>query len=148
MEFPYILVTDFPQHQRRQRPLPWVRFGIYNPKNPDFVVYPIGLIDSGSDLTFINHEFGEQLDYDIKKGDRQEIKGVGGGSMQIYLHNVGFILEENGEKYQYTDLMGFTYSDFPSSMPQQTAILGTIGFFRHLKVEFNFPSSIKIGSLS
>ena len=65
MDFPYITVTDFVKHQKRQRKLPWVRFGIYNPNNPNYVLYPLGLVDSGSGLTFITHELGEQLGLDI-----------------------------------------------------------------------------------
>lgn len=66
MKFDYIKVLDFPKHQKRERILPWVRFGIFNPKDQSQKLYPLGLIDSGSDITFINHEFGKQLGFDIK----------------------------------------------------------------------------------
>ena len=69
MIFPYVKVTRFLKHQKIERLLPWIRFGIYNPENK-----------------------------------------------------------------------------FPPSMPQQTAILGTLGFFRHFNITFSYPSFIKIES--
>ena len=110
------------------------------------IIYPLGLVDSGSEITFISHEFGEQLGFDIKKGVKDQVIGVGGASIDIYYHKAGLILEDKAKKEdcKFTDMMAFTYSDFPISMPQQTAILGTIGFFRHLNVCFKFPSHISI----
>lgn len=151
MEFPYTKVIDFPKHQTRQRLLPWIRFGIFNPRLPDKVIYPMGLIDSGSNVTIIDHEIGENLGLDIKKvkkGFKGKVYGVGGGFIEVYFHKVGFIIDnEGGEKpIIYQDLVGFTLCQFPSSMPQQTAILGHIGFFNHLEVCFNHPISISINS--
>lgn len=150
MDFPYTKVLDFPKHQKRERILPWIRFGIYNPKNPDSIIYPIGLVDSGSDLTFITHELGEHLGYDIKKGKRASVTGVGGGSIDVYFHKVGIILKgsDGKEVYKFCDFVGFTYKDFPNTMPQQTAILGTIGFFRHLNICFKFPIKISLSQNS
>ncbi len=142
MDFPYIKVTVFPKHQKRQIILPWVRFGIYNPKNPDYVLYPLGLVDSGSGLTFVTHEFGEELGFDIKKkGIKDTVLGVGGGSIEVWFHKVGIVMKDNSgrELCNFTDSIAFTYRDFPASMPQQTAILGELGFFRHLKICFEYP---------
>ncbi len=146
MDFSYIKVLDFPLHQKRERFLPWIRFGVYNPKSPNQTIYPLGLVDSGSDITFITHEIGEQLDYNISKGIKDKVLGVGGGSIDIYYHKVGIILEDKKSKeiYNFTDMIAFTYKNFPSTMPQQTAILGTIGFFRHLNICFKFPLQISI----
>lgn len=150
MEFPYIKVTDFPKHQPRQRLLPWVRVGIFNPKNPQTVVYPVGLVDSGSDVTLINFELGEKLGYEIEEGIKQEVKGFGGGTITGFYHKVGFIIEEPGNPknaIKYTDFVIFSKNKFPVSMPQQTAIFGTIGFFRHLMVTFVFPKKVIIDTL-
>jgi len=107
MEFPYLKVVDFPKHQKRERFLPWIRFGIFNPKNKSKILYPVGLVDSGSDITIIDHEFAKELGIEIKKGPNES---------------------------------------FPLTMPQQTAILGTIGFFRHFKVTFDYPRRILVES--
>ena len=146
MNFPYARVIDFPRHQKRQRILPWIRIGIFNPEKPDSIIYPLGLVDSGSDITFVTHEIGEQLGYDITSGNKDQVFGVGGGSIDIYYHKVGIILEDknNKEKYDFVDWIAFTYKNFPTTMPQQTAILGTIGFFSHLNICFKFPIQITI----
>jgi len=146
MDFPYIKVIDFPKHQKRERILPWIRFGIFNPKDRSDILYPIGLIDSGSDVTIIDHELGERLGFDIKEGKRGKVYGVGGGFINVYFHKIGFFLHQrsNKESVVYEDFSAFTYERFPLTMPQQTAILGTIGFFRHVDVTLKYPESISI----
>lgn len=135
MKFSYIKVIDFPKHQKRERLLPWIRFGIFSLKNPSKILYPLGLIDSGSDITFITHEFAESLGMNIKMGRKVEVVGIGGGEITVYLHQVGFHIYAGSKDKPiiYQALAAFAYRDFPSSMPQQTAILGTLGFFMHLK---------------
>lgn len=151
MEFPYVKVLDFPKHQKRRRLLPWVRVGIFNPKNPEEIIYALGLVDSGADITILDREIGEELGFEIEKGISQKIFGVGGGFIRGFVHKVGYLIE-NPEKpkdlTKYQDLAVFTKNPFPSTMPQQTAIFGTIGFFRHLMVTFIFPKSIIIDPIS
>jgi len=146
MIFPYVKVTRFLKYQKIERLLPWIRFGIYNPENKSNILYPLGLLDSVSEITFIDHEFGEELGYDIKKGRKIEVLGVGGAKIDVYLHKVGIVLDNSGkdENLRLEDLVGFSYNKFPPSMPQQTAILGTLGFIRHFNITFNYPSFIKI----
>lgn len=146
MKFSYIKVIDFPKHQQRERLLPWIRFGIFNPRNPSNILYPLGLVDSGSDITFITHEFAENLGFDIKKGRKVEVVGIGGGEITTYLHQVGFHIHDGGKDKPiiYQALAAFAYQDFPSSMPQQTAILGTLGFFMNLDVTLRYPKEIII----
>jgi hypothetical protein len=144
MKFSYIKVIDFPKHQLRERFLPWIRLGIFNPKKETERIYPLGLVDSGASITIINHEIGEELGFDIKKvkrGLKGQVVGVGGGKIDVFFHKVGFFIHNGSKKKPiiYEDFVGFTYRQFPSSMPQQTAILGRIGFFNHLKVGFIHP---------
>ena len=150
MEFPYTKVLDFPKHQKRTRLLPWVRVGIFNPKNPSKIIHTLGLIDSGADISIIDREIGEELDFLIEKGLKEEITGFGGGVTRGYTHKVGYFLENPdnfGDIIKHIDYAVFTKSTFPSTMPQQTAIFGTIGLFRHLMVTFIFPKSILIDTL-
>lgn len=68
-----------------------------NPKDEKNIVYPLGLVDSGSDITIIDHEFGEALGFDLQKarrGQKITVTGVGGGKINIYLYEVGFLLGE------------------------------------------------------
>jgi len=148
MRFAYLPVLDFPNHQKRIRYLPWIRFGVANPKNKSEIVYPIGLIDSGSEITFVDYEIGEELGFDIEAGKSDKIYGVGGGSIKVYYHKATLYVQDNRSKepIEYEDLIAFSKEKFPITMPQQTAILGTIGFFRHLKIAFNYPKFIDIES--
>lgn len=147
MEFPYIKVIDFPKHQKRERVLPWILFGIFSLKDRSNILYPVGLIDSGSDITIIDHEFGEKLGIEIKKGIKDKVYGVGGGHIDIWFHKMGLSIHDGGKGepiIYYNDFVAFTYEKFPTTMPQQTAILGTIGFFRQLDVTFKYPKNIFI----
>jgi len=146
MEFPYFKVIDFPKHQKRERILPWIRFGIFNLKDKTRILYPVGLVDSGSDVTIADHEFAKELGIEIKKGEKSKIYGVGGGSLEVWFHKVGLFIHNGSDKklVVYQDFVGFTYEKFPFSMPQQTAILGTIGFFRNLKVALEYPKRMVI----
>ena len=126
--------------------LPWIRFGIFNPKKPSNILYPLGLVDSGSDITFITHEFAENLGFNIKMGRKVEVIGIGGGEITAYLHQIGFHIHDGskGKPIIYQALAAFSYKDFPYSMPQQTAILGTLGFFMNVDVLLRYPKKIVI----
>lgn len=153
MEFPYAKVFDFPKHQKRERWLPWIKVGIFNPQNPANIIYPLGLVDSGSDLTIIDREIGENLGYEIEKVpkvNKVKIEGLGGGSITGFVHKMGYLIQNrNNPKdiIKYFDIVTFTKNVFPRSYPQQTAIFGTVGFFKHLIVTFMYPRKIIIDTL-
>jgi hypothetical protein len=146
VKFDYTKVKDFPKHQPRERILPWIRFGVFNPKDKSKILYPVGLIDSGSDLTIIDCEIGQNLGFNIKKGKEVDIVGLGGKSIKAYLHQTGFCFndEDSKEPVIYEDYIAFTEQPFPQSTPQQTAILGTHGFFNHFNVTFKYPVLISV----
>lgn len=146
MRFPYLPVLDFPNHQKRIRFLPWIRFGIANPKNKLEIIYPIGLIDSGSEITFVDFEIGKKLGFDIESGKSDRVYGVGGGFIKVYYHKSILYVQDNhlDEPIVYEDLIAFSKEKFPITMSQQTAILGTVGFFRHLKITLSYPKYIDI----
>lgn len=95
MRFAYLPVLDFPNHQKRIRYLPWIRFGIANSKTKSEIVYPIGLIDSGSEITFVDYEIGKELGFDIEAGKSDKIYGVGGGSIEVYYHKATLYVQDN-----------------------------------------------------
>lgn len=150
MEFPYTKVLYFLKHQKRYRLLPWARVGIFNPQNPTKVIYLLGLIDSGADLTIIDKEIGENLDYVVENGQKEEIKGLGGGTIIGYIHKVGYIIEDQDNQQKcikYSGDAAFTKNVFPTSYPQQTAIFGTVDFFTNLMVTFIYPKKIIIDTI-
>ena len=145
MKFDYIRVTQFnDKHQSISHIRPWIRVGVFNPDYPDSVIYSLSLIDSGSDISFFTNEIGEILKFEIKKGHPALVNGVGGGNITIYMHQVGIIFEDlkTSELIKFTDLIGFSTKEFPPSMPQQTGILGTLGFSRNVEVAFKYPKEI------
>ncbi|MBI4030031.1 hypothetical protein HY373_02545 [Candidatus Berkelbacteria bacterium] len=146
MTFEYYKVLDFPGHQKRERILPWLRFGIFHPENKSFLLFPLGLVDSGSDISIIDREFAENLGIKVKKGSRGGVVGIGGGSIEVFYHEIGFYLHNGGleKPIIYTGFAAFTFEKFPTSMPQQTAILGTQGFFNMVDVTFRYPKEIVI----
>lgn len=151
MNLPYLQVIDFPKHQFRKRVLPWIRIGIFNPQNPEKIIDTVGLIDSGAEITILDREIGENLGYRVEKGIKEELRGLGGGTIPGFTHKVGFIIEDPDntvKQIKYIDFAVFAKNPFPATMPQQTAIYGTVGFFQHLMVTFIFPSQITIDLLS
>ncbi len=149
MEFDYIQVLGFNEkHQKVNRVVPWINITIFNPKSPQKSIDAYCLVDSGSDTTFFTYEIGEYLGIDIPTGKMSLTYGVGGGCIKVFYHNVGIRIEDPKGRQkiiEYEDIIGFTKSDFPNTFPQQTGILGSMGFFRNVKVTLDYPKSIIIG---
>lgn len=145
MDFAYTLVTDWVKHKPRQRYLPWINIGIRKPGSPE-IITPLGLVDSGAELTIIEREIGEELGFDFKKAQKGEITGFGGGKVEALIIDCEYVIDDNSGRKPivYRDLVGFTKGQFPISHPQQTAIFGTIGLFRNTKVTFNYPKNMHI----
>lgn len=145
MDFDYSLVTDWPGHQPRQRYLPWINIGIRKP-NGSNTIYPLGLVDSGAELTIIDGEIGEELGFDLKKAKQVTLTGFGGSQVPVLILEAELEIDDKSGKKPiiYRDLVGFTKQKFPQSHPQQTAIFGTIGLFRNVQVNFRYPNNIHI----
>ncbi|MDO8487242.1 MAG: hypothetical protein Q7S45_03040 [Candidatus Curtissbacteria bacterium] len=145
MDFSYTIVTDWPNHQVRQRYLPWINIGIKKPGKED-TIWPLGLVDSGAEITILDREIGEELGFNFKKAARDIITGFGGGKVEVFLLQAEFVIDDNSGKEPiiYKDLLGFTKGQFPQTHPQQTAIFGTIGLFRNAQVNFRYPTNIHI----
>ena len=146
MDFPYTLVTDWPKHQARQRYLPWINIGIRKPRLTK-TVWPLGLVDSGAELTVVDHEIAKELGLNFKKALRNIITGFGGAKVPVLIVEVEFVVDDGSGKNPivYQDFAGFTKNSFPATHPQQTAIFGTVGLFRKVnKVSFEYPKRIRI----
>ena len=145
MDFDYTLVTDWPHHQPRQRYLPWINIGIRKPGNSK-TIYPLGLVDSGAELTVIDKEIGDELGFNFAKARKGEMTGFGGAKVEVLILEAEYEIDDKrGDKpIIYRDLVAFTKRAFPQTHPQQTAIFGTIGLFRNVRVTFNYPKNIHI----
>lgn len=149
MKFDYVKVTQFnDKHQPIFHIRPWIRVGVFNPDYPSDVIYSLSLIDSGSDISFFTDEIGELLKFEIKKGHSALVNGIGGGTITIYIHQVGIVLEnlKTLEQIKFIDFIGFSAKRFPPSMPQQTGILGTQGFFRNVDITLKYPKEIIVNA--
>lgn len=148
MDFDYALVTDWPKHKPRQRYLPWINIGIRKLGGKD-TIWPLGLIDSGADLTIVDKEIGDELGFNFKKAQRDTVTGFGGAKVEVLVVEGEFIIDDKSGKgpIVYRDFMAFTKTSFPVSHPQKTAIFGTIGLFRNVQVTFTYPSNINIEGL-
>lgn len=145
MDFPYTTVVDWPKHKTRTRILPWINIGIRKPGGKA-AVWPLGLVDSGADITVVDKEIADELGFSFKKAIKETIRGFGGGTVNVYVVEAEYEINDNSGKTPiiYRDLIAFTQTTFPQSHPQQTAIFGTIGLFRQVKVVFDFPNKIHI----
>ena len=148
MDFDYVLVTDWPKHRPRQRYLPWINIGIRR-SGYEEMVWPLGLVDSGNDLTIVDKEVGVELGFDFKKARKDFVTGFGGAKVEVLIMKAEYVIDDNKGKSPiiYQDLIGFTKGQFPLSHPQQTAIFGTIGLFRNVQVTFSYPRNIHIETL-
>ena len=150
MVFPYRIVKAINDrtYQIYEKTLPWIKVVIFNPNKPRKTLSGLCLADTGADLTFFDTEIGEYLGYVTKEGRLIELTGIGGGVQRAYFfEKVGIRLEDPAEKeksIEFIDRMGFSKNNFPLSSPQQTGILGTVGFFRNVNVYFSYPEEIKI----
>ncbi|MDP2632301.1 MAG: hypothetical protein Q8P25_01100 [Candidatus Curtissbacteria bacterium] len=148
MDFDYTLVTDWPNHKTRQRYLPWINIGIRKPVSNE-TIYPLGLVDSGAEVTMVSREIGEELGFNFKKAIKDTVMGFGGGVVPVLYLEAEFIIDDDHGKKPiiYKDLVGFTERAFPQTHPQQTAIFGTVGLFRNVAVAFNYPNNIHLEKL-
>ncbi len=147
MNFPYTRVTDLTRINLPSRILPWLPIEIFTADNPDNRVTPLGLVDSGADVNMINIEIGKYLGLKLEGGKEHKIFGLGGGVVTGFEHKVMYQISDPEGKEKsiiYEDIAVFTKDAFPPSTPQQTAIWGTVGFFRNTIVSFNFPDNIEV----
>jgi len=155
ISFPYQLVKWMPESQLNvpgavvtEVIRPWIDIELFNPLTKKHTGFLCScLVDTGSDATFFNEELGQYLGYDIGAGEYREITGVGGGSVKAYFHEVGIRVNNPVGKEKPIDIvdsMGFVPGGFPISNPQQTGILGSVGFFRYVNVYFSYPRLIQI----
>ena len=74
------------------------------------------------------------------------VTGFGGGKVEVLFLEAEYEIDDKSGKKSitYRDLVAFTKRSFVQTHPQQTAIFGTIGLFRNVKVTFNYPKNIHI----
>ncbi len=149
MTFPYQIVKGIGEDYKiYQRTLPWIPVTIFNPAKPNKSITVLCLADTGSDQTFFTTEIGIYLGFDIAKGIVSKLYGIGGGQQTVYyFKEVGIKISDPTNKelpIEFVDSMGFTSESFPLQSPQQTGILGTVGFFRNVNMLFNYPKEMRL----
>ena len=72
MDFDYALVTNWLNHKPHQRYLPWINIGIRKPGSSE-TIWPLGLVDSGAEITVIDREIGEELGFNFKKQQKTQL---------------------------------------------------------------------------
>ena len=85
------------------------------------------LVDSGADFNLLPANIGEDLGYNIKKGERIKHTGIGNIELIAYIHPITLYLEG----YKFKTEVHFSYD-------HKIPILGRYGFFKYFKkVTFN-----------
>ena len=114
---------------------PRVRFTLRNPILNKLIIVE-GVIDSGAEYCFFNHEIAEYLDISIEDGKALEVCGVGGIRV-AYFHKVEFIFSFGSKKdvVKYEVNAGFFLEE--EDRYTDPCLLGEYGFFNHFKITFN-----------
>lgn len=106
------------------RPYTLVKLGNNNKWSKNFIK---ALLDSGSDYNVFPSSFANEIGIDYKKGEYQKIIGVGGLSVDSYIHFVKIKIED--KEFE-------TVAQFGAHI--QTPLLGREGFFNYFDyVKFN-----------
>jgi hypothetical protein len=117
---------------------PRIRFAIRNPVLSKSIILE-GIIDSGAEYCFFNHEVAEALGLTIEDGEILRVCGVG-GIKPAYFHNVElrFNFGSKAHAVNYELNVGF----FPKEEGayHEPCLLGEYGFFNHFKITFNLPN--------
>lgn len=86
------------------------------------------LIDSGADISVFNYSIAHILDIDVEKGRLLDLRGLVGGDVTSYVHQVNVTVQGLAS----IDIpVAFTMSDTPDM-----AILGQKGFFDNFQIRF------------
>ncbi len=86
------------------------------------------LIDSGADQSLFNASFAHELLIDLEDGKKQTFRGIGEGTVDVYLHTIKLQIIGSPEALEIE--VGFTESSGVD------AILGQADFFKHHKITF------------
>jgi len=100
MDFDYATVIDWPKHKARTRILPWINIGIRIPNNTDETVWPLGLVDSGTDITIVDREIGEELGFNFQKAQKDTTTGFGGAKVEVLIMEAECVIDDNKGKTQ------------------------------------------------
>lgn len=115
---------------------PRIRFRIQSPESKKKLLIE-GIIDSGAEYCFLNHEIADCLDISIKNGESMQVCGVGGYRI-AYFHPVKFefLFGLSKDSVKYDTSVGFFSKENGYQAP---CLLGEYGFFNYFKVSFNLP---------
>jgi len=148
MNFPYSQVTDFKLGRRTKRNLPWLPIELSLNDSFTNSIMPLGLLDSGSGISIVTREIADGIGIeDIKNGPPITLKGVGGGELVGYVHEIYHRLHDpmaRESSIVFRGKIAFAEYEFPKTMPQSTAIWGRISVFSETIVTFDDPTEFQI----
>jgi hypothetical protein len=132
MHFPYVrLATSRPVLTLGGvcfRPQPVIDVSVIDPKDTRVVN---GLLDTGSDDTVFSESWAAQIGVDLTNAPTGTFKGVVPGAASIRYARVTLRLAGNGDRREWTALVGFT------PIPLRRALIGYAGFLQFVAATFH-----------
>ena len=135
MHFPYVrLATSRPALTLggvRFRPQPVIDVSVIGPKDTRVVN---GLLDTGADDTVFSESWAAQIGLDLTNAPTGTLNGVVPGVASVRYARVTLRLAGNGDRREWTALVGFT------PIPLRRAVLGYAGFLQFFTATFHGDS--------
>lgn len=91
-------------------------------------IYPIGLVDSGTDLTLVNIQYAKELGLDVAKLKEKTMRGIGEGTIPTFLATFPIKPVELGKEI----IVPACYIDSKNV----DVLIGQEGFFDTFKIKF------------
>ena len=91
-------------------------------------IYPIGLVDSGADLTLVNIQYAEELGIDVRTLKEKLMRGIGAGTVSTFRATFPIKPVELGEEI----MVPACYVDSGNV----DVLIGQEGFFDAYKIKF------------
>ncbi len=91
-------------------------------------IYPVGLVDSGADLTLVNIQYAKELGLDVAKLKEKSMRGIGEGTITTFLATFPIKSVELGEEI----IVPACYVDSGNV----DVLIGQEGFFDAYKIKF------------
>lgn len=112
--------------------LPLIPIRIINRSDKEKYFDLKALLDSGADISILPSEIAESIGLDVENERKQEIRGINGGLVMTYVHDV--IIEVGGWKFNSFVSFSTAETVFP--------VLGREGFFNLFEIKINYSKEI------
>ena len=113
---------------RKDRPYPEINMTLIGPANSRVVR---GLLDTGADDTVFHESWAALIGLDLRGAPTGDFKGAIPGVASVRYGQVTLRVAANGERHEWSTLVGFTPS------PLRVALLGFAGFLQFFTATFH-----------